>query len=110
MYGDYVTLGQTNHQRFLLQYDLCQHSFEFAPAQVFQFQYRITRCHFATSHAIFDTVFPDQKYTTRGNLSQRSKAVGSKVFDHRIIDGAPAAKFLQYVKQVVEEPYLLLAA
>ena len=34
----------------------------------------------------------------------------SLVFDHRIIDGAPAAKFLQYVKQVVEEPYLLLAA
>lgn len=34
----------------------------------------------------------------------------SLVFDHRVIDGAPAAKFLQYVKQVVEEPYLLLAA
>ncbi|MCU0501456.1 MAG: 2-oxo acid dehydrogenase subunit E2 [Anaerolineae bacterium] len=34
----------------------------------------------------------------------------SLVFDHRIIDGAPAAKFLQYIKQVVEEPYLLLAA
>jgi len=34
----------------------------------------------------------------------------SLVFDHRIIDGAPAARFLQYVKQVVEEPYLLLAA
>jgi len=34
----------------------------------------------------------------------------SLVFDHRIIDGAPAAKFLQYVKQVIEEPYLLLAA
>lgn len=34
----------------------------------------------------------------------------SLVFDHRVVDGAPAAKFLQYVKQVVEEPYLLLAA
>jgi len=33
----------------------------------------------------------------------------SLVFDHRIVDGAPAARFLQYVKQVVEEPYLLLA-
>jgi pyruvate/2-oxoglutarate dehydrogenase complex dihydrolipoamide acyltransferase (E2) component len=32
------------------------------------------------------------------------------VFDHRIIDRAPAAQFLQYIKQVVEEPYLLLAA
>jgi pyruvate dehydrogenase E2 component (dihydrolipoamide acetyltransferase) len=34
----------------------------------------------------------------------------SLVFDHRVVDGAPAARFLQYVKQVVEEPYLLLAA
>ncbi len=33
----------------------------------------------------------------------------SLVFDHRIVDGAPAARFLQFVKQVVEEPYLLLA-
>jgi pyruvate dehydrogenase E2 component (dihydrolipoamide acetyltransferase) len=33
----------------------------------------------------------------------------SLVFDHRIVDGAPAARFLQYIKNVVEEPYLLLA-
>ena len=33
----------------------------------------------------------------------------SLVFDHRLVDGAPAARFLQYIKQVVEEPYLLLA-
>jgi pyruvate dehydrogenase E2 component (dihydrolipoamide acetyltransferase) len=31
------------------------------------------------------------------------------VFDHRLVDGAPAARFLQYIKQVIEEPYLLLA-
>jgi pyruvate dehydrogenase E2 component (dihydrolipoamide acetyltransferase) len=30
------------------------------------------------------------------------------VFDHRLVDGTPAARFLQYVKQLVEEPYLLL--
>jgi pyruvate dehydrogenase E2 component (dihydrolipoamide acetyltransferase) len=34
----------------------------------------------------------------------------SLVFDHRVVDGAPAARFLQYIKQLVEEPYLLLAA
>lgn len=34
----------------------------------------------------------------------------SLVFDHRLIDGAPAARFLQAIKQVVEEPYLLLTA
>ena len=33
----------------------------------------------------------------------------SLVFDHRLIDGAPAARFLQYIKQLIEEPYLLLA-
>jgi len=32
----------------------------------------------------------------------------SLVFDHRLIDGAPAARFLQYIKQLIEEPYLLL--
>jgi pyruvate dehydrogenase E2 component (dihydrolipoamide acetyltransferase) len=30
-------------------------------------------------------------------------------FDHRLVDGAPAARFLQRIKQLVEEPFLLLA-
>jgi pyruvate dehydrogenase E2 component (dihydrolipoamide acetyltransferase) len=33
----------------------------------------------------------------------------SLVFDHRLTDGAPAARFLQTIKQLIEEPYLLLA-
>ena len=33
----------------------------------------------------------------------------SLVFDHRLVDGAPAARFLQFIKQMIEEPYLLLA-
>jgi pyruvate dehydrogenase E2 component (dihydrolipoamide acetyltransferase) len=32
----------------------------------------------------------------------------SLVFDHRLVDGGPAARFLQYIKQVIEEPYFLL--
>ena len=32
----------------------------------------------------------------------------SLVFDHRLTDGAPAAKFLQTIAQMIEEPYLLL--
>ncbi len=32
----------------------------------------------------------------------------SLVFDHRLVDGAPAARFMQAIKQMVEEPYLLL--
>jgi pyruvate dehydrogenase E2 component (dihydrolipoamide acetyltransferase) len=33
----------------------------------------------------------------------------SLTFDHRLVDGAPAARFLQRVKQFVEQPYLWLA-
>jgi len=29
----------------------------------------------------------------------------SLTFDHRLVDGAPAARFLQSVKQSVEHPY-----
>ncbi|OQA47583.1 MAG: Dihydrolipoyllysine-residue acetyltransferase component of pyruvate dehydrogenase complex [Chloroflexi bacterium ADurb.Bin325] len=39
----------------------------------------------------------------------RQMVTFSLVFDHRIIDGAPAARFLQYIKGLVEEPYLLMA-
>jgi pyruvate dehydrogenase E2 component (dihydrolipoamide acetyltransferase) len=34
----------------------------------------------------------------------------SLTFDHRLVDGAPAARFLQYVKNLIEDPYLWLAA
>lgn len=32
----------------------------------------------------------------------------SLTFDHRLVDGAPAARFLQRIKQLVEQPYLWL--
>jgi pyruvate dehydrogenase E2 component (dihydrolipoamide acetyltransferase) len=44
-----------------------------------------------------------------GEVAVRSMMTLSLVFDHRLVDGAPAARFLQYVKHVIEEPYLLLA-
>lgn len=31
----------------------------------------------------------------------------SLVFDHRLVDGAPAARFLDYICEVIEEPYVL---
>jgi pyruvate dehydrogenase E2 component (dihydrolipoamide acetyltransferase) len=33
----------------------------------------------------------------------------SLVFDHRVVDGAPAGRFLQHIKNLIEEPYLLTA-
>jgi len=44
-----------------------------------------------------------------GEAAIRQMWTLSLVFDHRLTDGAPAARFLQYIKQLVEEPYLLLA-
>lgn len=33
----------------------------------------------------------------------------SLAFDHRVTDGAPAARFLKYIKELIEEPFMLLA-
>ena len=50
------------------------------------------------------------KPVARGeNVVVRKMWTLSLVFDHRLVDGAPAARFLQYIKQLIEEPYLLLA-
>ncbi len=43
-----------------------------------------------------------------GEIVARQMWTLSLVFDHRLVDGAPAARFLQRVKQLVENPYLLL--
>lgn len=49
------------------------------------------------------------KPIARGNQVEiRQMWTLSLVFDHRLVDGAPAARFLQYIKQLIEEPYLLL--
>jgi len=45
-----------------------------------------------------------------GKAAIRQTWTLSLVFDHRLTDGAPAARFLQAIKQIVEEPYLLLTA
>ncbi len=44
-----------------------------------------------------------------GQVVIRPMMVLSLTFDHRINDGAPAGRFLQRVKQLIERPYLLLA-
>jgi len=44
-----------------------------------------------------------------GEIVIRQMVWLSLTFDHRLVDGAPAARFLQAIKQMVEEPYLLIA-
>jgi pyruvate dehydrogenase E2 component (dihydrolipoamide acetyltransferase) len=43
-----------------------------------------------------------------GSVVVRKMLTLSLVFDHRLVDGAPAARFLQHIKRLIEEPYLLL--
>ena len=45
-----------------------------------------------------------------GQAVIRSMLTLSLVFDHRLVDGAPAARFLSYVRDLIEEPYLLVSA
>ena len=44
-----------------------------------------------------------------GQIVARQMWTLSLAFDHRVVDGAPAARFLQRIKQLVESPLLLLA-
>jgi len=43
-----------------------------------------------------------------GNVAVRHMATLSLVFDHRVVDGVPAAAFLQDVKKFLERPYTLM--
>lgn len=43
-----------------------------------------------------------------GTLTSRQQMTLSLTFDHRILDGAPAARFLQTLRQRMEEPFAWL--
>lgn len=43
-----------------------------------------------------------------GQIVLRDMLALSLSFDHRLVDGAPAAKFLQRVKQLIERPFMLM--
>jgi pyruvate dehydrogenase E2 component (dihydrolipoamide acetyltransferase) len=43
-----------------------------------------------------------------GQICVRQRVALSLTFDHRVVDGAPAARFLQRVMELIEQPYLLL--
>ena len=55
------------------------------------------------------TITP-QPVARDGQMVIRQMMNLSLVFDHRLVDGAPAARFLQYIKNLIEEPYLLVTA
>ncbi len=44
-----------------------------------------------------------------GQITIRPRMTLSLSFDHRLIDGAPAARFLQRVKQLIERPIVLVS-
>jgi pyruvate dehydrogenase E2 component (dihydrolipoamide acetyltransferase) len=51
----------------------------------------------------------DKPVIYKGEVAARKMMTLSLAFDHRVTDGAPAAKFLKTIKELIEEPYLLLA-
>jgi len=42
------------------------------------------------------------------HVEPRERIWLSLTFDHRLVDGGPAARFLQRIAQLVEKPYLLI--
>jgi pyruvate dehydrogenase E2 component (dihydrolipoamide acetyltransferase) len=46
----------------------------------------------------------------RGEFARRAMMTLSLTFDHRLVDGAPAAAFLRRVKELLEAPALIFAA
>ena len=44
-----------------------------------------------------------------GEIAKGETMYLSLTFDHRVIDGAPAAEFLQTVKSLLEDPYWMVS-
>ena len=44
----------------------------------------------------------------KGEIVVRPIMTLSLTYDHRVIDGAPAAEFLQYIKTLLQNPYLMM--
>lgn len=53
-------------------------------------------------------IAPKAVVAAGGEIVARQMVTLSLSFDHRIVDGAPAARFLQRVKQLIERPFALL--
>jgi pyruvate dehydrogenase E2 component (dihydrolipoamide acetyltransferase) len=51
----------------------------------------------------------DKPAVYNGEVAIRSMMFLNLTFDHRVVDGAPAAKFLEAVARFLENPYLMMA-
>lgn len=50
------------------------------------------------------SIRPKAVVTDKGQIAARDMVTLSLTFDHRAVDGAPAARFLQRIKKLVEQP------
>lgn len=55
------------------------------------------------------SIRPQPVATQDLKIEVRDIVILSLTFDHRVIDGAPAARFLQYLKQLIEQPIAALS-
>ena len=51
----------------------------------------------------------DKPVVKKGQITQATMMFLSLTFDHRVVDGAPAAEFLQAVKGRLEDPWWMVA-
>jgi pyruvate dehydrogenase E2 component (dihydrolipoamide acetyltransferase) len=50
----------------------------------------------------------EKPVAVQGKIGLRQQMTLSLKFDHRLVDGAPAARFLQTIRDLIEKPYLMM--
>jgi pyruvate dehydrogenase E2 component (dihydrolipoamide acetyltransferase) len=50
----------------------------------------------------------EKPVAVQGKVELRQRMTLSLKFDHRLVDGAPAARFLQRIRDLIEKPYLMM--
>ncbi len=50
----------------------------------------------------------EKLYLDKGEVKSKKVMYLSSTFDHRVIDGSLGAEYMQYMKKLIEEPYLMM--
>ena len=50
----------------------------------------------------------EKVYLDKGEVKSKKVMYLSSTFDHRVIDGSLGAEYMQYMKKLIEEPYLMM--